>query len=130
MDLMNKLLFLQLCRFGIIGVAAAIVHFSVVVSLVELYSLNPLIANFFAFLVSFQVSYAGHRYWTFRGTQAQHRVALPKLLLLQSGGFVANEGLFYFFMQYMHLPYTAALILVLAILPLITFTFTKLWIFR
>lgn len=130
MVLMNRALFFQLMRFGIIGSIAAAVHFTIVVMLVETEGLKPLYANAVAFLFSFQIGYSGHRYWTFRGTQTQHRTAISKLLLLQSCNFAANEGLFYFFMTFFHLPYPLALLLVLATLPIITFTVSKMWVFR
>lgn len=130
MALMNRFLFFQLIRFGLIGSVAAIIHFSIVIFLVELAAFKPLYANVFAFFISFQVSYSGHRLWTFRGTKTQHRVALPKLLLLQITNFIANEGLFYIFLTHFNLPYPIALILVLMILPIATFTVSKIWIFR
>src|SRR5689334_4721737 len=98
MDLKNKFLlplFYQMTRFATVGVVAAVVHFSLVVLLVEFCFLHPLYANVIAFFLAFQVSYFGHRYWTFKGTSARHQTALPKLLLISSLCFVVNEGLFY-----------------------------------
>lgn len=138
MDLMNKLsralnvyypLFFQLCRFGIVGVTAAAVHFSIVVSLVQLNGLPPLLANVFGFAISFQVSYWGHRRWTFQDSVALHRVAFPKLLFVQLINFAANESLFYILLSF-HLPYVFALLIVLAVLPIFTFIVSKMWVFR
>lgn len=119
----------QLFRFGIVGSLAAAVHFSIVISLVEIAELQPLVANIFAFMISFQVSYFGHRRFTFAAL-TEHRVALPRLLLVSSSAFAANEGLYYLFLTLFHLPYALALFLVLAILPLLTFTISKVWVFR
>lgn len=119
----------QLFRFGIVGLTAAALHFSVVVMLVQLLSLQPLVANVFAFLVSFQLSYWGHRCITFSGTAVLHREAYPKLVMLQILNFCANESLFYFFLQ-MHMPYPIALLIVLATLPIFTFICSKWWIFK
>jgi putative flippase GtrA len=128
MALNNKLLS-QLMRFGVIGASAAAVHFSIVVMMVEGGLLQPLLANVIAFMVAFQVSYFGHRLWTFQA-QTQHRTAFPRLLLVSGTTFMANEGLFYLFMTLFKMPYASALFLVLAILPLFTFTASKLWVFR
>lgn len=133
MDLKNSepfLLFLQLTRFGLVGISAALVHFTVVVVLVELQWLLPLIANIVAFGLAFQVSYWGHRNWTFSGTQQKHAVALPRFLLVSSLAFVANESLFYLLMAEFNLSYIPALVLVLSILPLLVFTVNKLWVFE
>jgi putative flippase GtrA len=130
MVLMNKLLFFQLMRFGIVGCAAACVHFSVLVFLVEIGLLKPLSANIIAFFVAFSVSYSGHRYWTFNAKQVQHRVAFTKLLLVQLTNLATNEGLFYIFLTYFNLPYPVALLIVLVTLPIFTFSLSKWWVFR
>ncbi len=129
MVLKSKLLRQIIC-FGIVGVIAACVHFGVVISLVEWRDWQPLMANVIAFLIAFQVSYWGHRYWTFQATHVHHRSALPKLFLVCSMGFVANESLYFMLLTLFHLPYALALFIVLAFLPLLTFILGKLWVFR
>lgn len=134
MALINKIsryfpIFFQLTRYGIVGVVAASVHFAVVVLLVEFAKMQPLVANLFAFLVSFQVSYWGHRSWTFKGTEKSHREAFSKLLFINVINMMANEGLFYTFLTF-GLPYKFALLLVLTILPPITFVLGKFWVFQ
>jgi len=135
MDLKSKVihfmpLIKQVTRFGIVGLCATAVHFSAVIFLVEMTTSKPLIANIVGFLIAFQISYWGHRTWTFSDTTALHRVALPKLFLVGTAGLVANESLFYVFMTVLHLPYQLALFFVLSILPLVNFTLGKIWIFK
>lgn len=120
----------QLMRFGIVGAAAATVHFSIVICLVEAELLTPLYANVIAFLVGFQVSYWGHRSWTFSGTTTSHSIAMPKLFVVGSTGLAINESLFYFFLTVAQLPYPIALLAVLTITPAVSFTLSKLWVFR
>lgn len=142
MDLMNNItnkflsylyfwrfpLLLQIFRFGIVGLTAAAVHFTVVVMLVQHGLFIPLIANIFGFLCSFQFSYWGHRLWTFSDTAVMHRNAISKLLIIQIINFSANESLFYLFLT-LNLPYPLALFIVLTILPIFTFLTSKLWVF-
>jgi putative flippase GtrA len=122
-------LFTQLFRFGVVGLSAAAIHFCIVVLLVQNNIYVPLIANVFAFAISFQFSYWGHRLWTFSDTVTEHREAYPKLVAVQLLNLAASESLFYLFLS-LHLPYQVALLIVLSILPLFTFTASKLWIFR
>lgn len=130
MDLKIKL-FKQLVRFGLVGLSAAATQISIVVALVESGIVKqPLLANIVGFLFAFQVSYFGHRRWTFNETLTQHRVAVPRLLIVSISAFIANESLFFVFMNTFHLPYPLALFCVLAILPIVTFTLSKLWVFR
>lgn len=118
----------QLFRFGLVGLTAAIIHFIIVVFIVQTWFVAPLIANIFAFGISFQISYWGHRKWTF-SSNTPHREAFPKLVLVQILNFSANESLFYIFLM-LHLPYPFALAIVLTILPFFTFVSSKLWVFR
>jgi len=122
-------LFFQLCRFGIVGLTAATVQFSLVVILVQYFQYAPLVANVMAFMVSVQVSYWGHRMWTFNDTTSLHIETLPKLLTLQLCNLLASEALFYLFLS-LHLPYRLALLIVISILPIFTFLFSKFWVFR
>lgn len=119
----------QIARFLIVGGTAAAVHFSVVIMLVHFFDYAPLIANVGGFMVSFQVSYWGHRVWTFADTVTLHREAYPKLVTVQLVNFALNEILFYFFLS-LHLPYQLALLIVLAILPVFTFVSSKFWVFQ
>lgn len=119
----------QFFRFGIVGFLAAMVHISIVAYLVQLHHFIPLVANIYAFLISFQASYWGHRFWTFHDSDALHAVAIPKLLIIQIVNFAANEALFFIFLS-LKIPYILALVLVLSILPVFTFASSKLWVFR
>jgi len=88
-------IFLQLIRFGITGGCAAVVHFSTVITLVELGRWHPLDANVFAFLCSFMVSFTGHRLWTFAGTTVALKQQLPTFFITATAGFLLNQSLFY-----------------------------------
>jgi putative flippase GtrA len=122
-------LFYQLFRFGIVGLAASAVHFGIVVLLVQNWTMQPLVANIFGFAGGLQISYWGHRMWTFNDTSTLHRVALPRLLVVQIISLLANETLFYIFLS-LNLPYPVALLVVLTTLPIFTFVSSKLWVFR
>jgi putative flippase GtrA len=128
-DLLYLPLIRQVFRFGVVGLTGACIHFSTVVVLVQYFSFLPLMANFFGFLCAFQISYWGHRLWTFRDTISLHRIAAPKLLVIQLLNFSANETLFYIFLS-LHLPYPIALLIVLSVLPVFTFISSKKWVFK
>lgn len=125
---MNKPLFFQIMRFGIVGLSAATVHFGIVVALVQTWLILPLVANIFGFAIAFQISYWGHRLWTFAGNGPAHRIAIPKLFFVQLLNFAANETLFYIFLS-LSVPYPLALFIVLTVLPFFTFMASKLWVF-
>jgi putative flippase GtrA len=126
---MNKHGLYQIMRFGIVGVAAAIVHFSMVVLLVQEFAYAPLLANVAGFLIAVQVSYFGHRHWTFSETSVLHREAYPKLIAVQVMNFSLNE-MFYYVLLSLHLPYQLALLLVIAIMPIFTYLSSRWWVFQ
>ena len=126
---MNKAQLYQIMRFGVVGVAAAVVHFSTVVWLVQEFAYVPLLANVAGFLLAFQVSYFGHRLWTFSETSVLHREAYPKLIAIQGMNFSLNEMLYYLFLS-LHLPYQFALLIVLGVMPIFTYLSSRWWVFQ
>ena len=119
----------QLLRFGIVGALAAAVHFTAVVIQVSLFALHPLIANVIAFLVAFQVSYLGHRHWTFSHTKDGSNQSVWRFFLVAVSSFFVNEGLFYCFLRFTSLPYWVSLAVVLILVAGMTFLLGKFWAF-
>jgi putative flippase GtrA len=127
--MINNTLFWQLFRFGVIGCTAALVNFIGVVLLVEYLHWQPLVANILAFLIAFNVSYLGHRFWTFSHKQHASN-SVFKFFLVAFIGFALNESLFALLLYATPLHYTAALIITIFLVAIITFIFSKLWAFK
>ena len=120
----------QIIRFGCIGTAAAGVHMGVVALLVP-FGLHPLLANIVAFVTAFNVSYFGHRFWTFGNrTELSHKQSASRFWVIAVTSFTINETLFFLFLNYTALPYLVSLFLVLIIVTPITFLLSRLWAFR
>ena len=118
----------QVMRFGCVGVLAATTNFFIVVLLVSVSKMHPLVANVFAFMIAFQVSFYGHKLWTF-SSKGRHLSSLSKYMIVAGIGFGLNEALYALFLQVFKLHYVPALILVLMIVPPVTFTLSKFWAF-
>jgi putative flippase GtrA len=122
---------LRLMRFGIIGAAAAAIHYLTVVALVELAGVAPLHANIGAFAVAFWCSYFGHRHWTFADRRGGNAVAaFFKFLVTALLGFLLNQWLFYLLLTYLRLPYFISLAIVMVIVATSTYLLSRLWAFR
>lgn len=117
----------RILAFGLVGCAAAAVHFSVVCVLVPLH-LPPLLANVFGFLVAFGVSFAGHDRWTFPSQGRAKRPAAARFFVVACTAFVLNETL-YALLLLTGLDYRPALLLVLATVALMTWLWSKHWAF-
>lgn len=120
--------FWQLFRFGVIGTLAAFTQLIGVYGLVDGFHLTPLVANIFAFIIAFQVSYHGHKLWTF-ASEAKHLHAMSKFLVVAVLAFLLNEGLYSYFLHEFNLNYLITLVIVLVIVPPITFILSKFWAF-
>ena len=120
----------QVIRFGVVGVTALMVNWLVVAVLVPTLDMAPLLANVFAFLVAFQVSYWGHRSWTFNAWTLRHSQTLPRFLVVSCSSFLINEFLYFLLLEFTVLDYRTALLIVLAIVAMSTFLLSRKWAFR
>lgn len=118
----------QLAWFGVVGVSAMLVHWISVVILVPL-GLVPLIANIVAFLIAFQVSYWGHRIYTFKAHLLPHNHTLPRFFAVATGSFLINEGMYFLLLRYSNLDYRVSLIIVLVTVAALTFVLSRQWAF-
>lgn len=120
----------RLMYFVIIGASSALIHLLTVLCLVTFLQLRPLIANIFAFLLAFNVSYIGHKYLTFSKLDDEKRLSLPHFFLVASSAGVINEFLYFLILHYSTLNYVIALILVLGTVSIYSFLVSKFWACR
>lgn len=121
--------FLSMIRFGIVGLAATGVHIFVVWLFLHLTSYPTLIANTFAFMTAFGVSFTGHYYWTFQ-TPGNPKKAIKRFLLIALFGFFINTVILTAILEIGWLSQMGSVIVSLFIVPFITFLGSRLWGFR
>lgn len=121
----------QILHFAGVGGAAAATHFGAVLVLAS-GGIPPLLANVFAFLIAFQVSYFGHRRLTFAATAAKlpHRQTLPRFFAVSVSSFLLNEAMFALLLRYTSLPYQVSLAIVLVAVAALTFLLSRTFAFR
>lgn len=120
----------QLSYFIIIGVLASITNFVIVWLLVELDIFKPMVANFFAFLIAFNVSYFGHRFLTFSTTTQSHKKAATQFFINVMIGLALNEGIYYVLLHLLHIQYLIALFITMGLVAVYTFVVSKFLIFK
>lgn len=122
---------LQYGRFAIVGLGATAVHVAVYAGTIELLGLAPLIANALGFAAGVNVSFIGHRRWTFAGgTPADARRSLGRFWLVALVGFALNTGFVQLVTGTLGLHYGWSIPLIAGVTPVVTFTLSKLWAFR
>jgi putative flippase GtrA len=122
---------LQYARFGIVGAAATLVHVLVYAGLIELLGAAPLVANTLGFAVAVNLSFVGHRGWTFRDQEkGDAGRSLLRFWIVALLGFALNTLIVWAITGPLGLAYGWAIPLMVGATPLATFTLSKAWAFR
>ncbi|QND86659.1 GtrA family protein [Chromobacterium vaccinii] len=119
----------QLFWFGVVGVSAMLLHFALVTLVLVPLGVPPLVANVLGFLGAFQLSYWGHRRFTFAAGHVPHRQALPRFFGVSCLSFCVNEAMYFALLRYAPLDYRVSLAIVLFAVAALTFLLGKLWAF-
>ena len=120
----------QLSFFLLVGILASIANFVIVWILVELDIFRPLVANFFAFLIAFNVSYFGHRFLTFSTTTQSHKKAASQFFINVMIGLCLNEFIYYVLLHLLKIQYLLALFITMGLVAIYTFIVSKFLIFK
>lgn len=115
-------------RFAVSGGLATSVHVSVFVTLVEWLGVRAVVAAGVAFVVALLVSYGMNYHWTFSAS-GPHRVMLPRFAMVAVLGLMMNLGITYAVVDMAGYWYGYALMLVVLLVPLMTFIFSRRWVF-
>lgn len=115
----------MLARFGGVGVLATLVHLSVAGGTFLLWPMvSPFVANLAAFLVAFQVSFWGHRRFTFRREGRVYR-----FFMLALSGFLLNNGVLAALIAASPLGGYPAIVIATFSVPLLTYLAARFWAF-
>lgn len=118
----------EIARFGLVGIAATLVHAAILSLLIEWLALPVQLANISAFVVAFLVSYLGHHRWTF-ASDAGHKEAASKFLLTAIIGFIANVMIMELVVVQLGYHYLIGFLCVVFSVPPATYVISRLWIF-
>ena len=120
----------QYGRFAVVGLGATALHVMVYVATIELAGMAPPTANALGFAAGVNLSFIGHRRWTFRGVAADARRSLLRFWVVALAGFVLNAGFVQLVTGTFGLGYRWSLPLIVGVTPVLTFTLSRLWAFR
>lgn len=120
----------RLIYFSGIGALSAAIHLLIVFYLVNYQEVQPLLANIFAFLTAFNVSYLGHKYLTFASLQHEKKLSLPHFFGVASSAGLLNELLYFLLLRYSPVHYLISLIAVLGFVSIYSFLLSRYWACR
>lgn len=113
-------------RFGVVGMVSTAVHIMIVWLLLVSTAFPPLVANTFAFLTAFGISFVGNYRWTF-GSPGNMGRAIKRFLLISVSAFVMNTLLLAVLLSGEWFSPVIAAIFSAAVVPLITFVASRFW---
>ena len=114
--------------FLAVGGTAALVHMGVF-ALMQGHML-PELANALGFVIAFGVSFAGHRWLSFKDATTSVRTSLGRFAVTALAGFASNELIFALLLRVAGLPALVALFVALVFAAGQTFLFSRFWAFR
>ncbi|VAW47973.1 hypothetical protein MNBD_GAMMA02-375 [hydrothermal vent metagenome] len=117
-------------RYGLVGIAASLVHASISLALHKLLGMNPFWSHATGFFGGLTTAYLGHYHYSFKDHSA-HTKRFPKFFITALTGFTLHQSGVYLLVNQLQLDYsTQALPLLMVSVPMVTFLMSKFWVFR
>lgn len=128
MELRIPRLLRQLMSFSGIGGIATLIHYVILVLLVQLVGVNPVLGSFIGFLISALVNYSLNYHWTFSSSKP-HTEAAWKFFVVAAIGLALNTLIMSLAVAGFGIHYFAAQLVATAIVLMWTFSGNRLWTF-
>ena len=120
---------LTMSRFTLVGIAAACVHIGIVWGLITQFEIETLIANYFAFMTAFIVSFTGQYLWTFR-SKRNWQSAFIRFIMIALFGFAVNNIILITLLDLKFMSDSLSAVLSACIIPAVTYFAGRFWAFR
>lgn len=119
---------LQLLRFGVVGVIAAIVDVGVLVVLKELLHIDVLPSSALSFCVSVTVNYILSMSFVFKGKNQSRIKEFTIFVFLSIGGLCLNQFILWIGVNFTSLYYLTVKLLAMVIVPVYNFITRKIFL--
>lgn len=118
----------QFLRFAAVGLVATAIHFVVALTAYRLAGLGVWSANLSGFFMALSFSYLGHYYFSFASVRA-HRSAVWRFFATALIAYLANLFVLWLVASTLDAAEEIALVLGIAVMPIVTFTLSRLWVY-
>jgi len=126
---MTAPVFVQLVKFGIVGVSNTLITLVVYTVLLKVFGVWYLAASAIGFAAGATNGFLLNRRWTFRG-HVGDALTPVRWAIVQGCGLGINEGLLFLFVHDAHLDKLLAQVCATAVVTLTTFFVNRAWTFR
>ena len=120
---------MALIRYSLTGVAATALHYAVLLALVEEWSIAAAPAAGIGALCGAALAYLGNRHFTFKGSVASHRQAVPRFVLVALAGAALNSLFVWAGTQVLDWHYLAAQVLATLVVLALGYHLNRSWTF-
>jgi putative flippase GtrA len=118
----------QFLRFALVGTMATVTTYAVLIVGVERLHVNAVTASVVGYMLGIIVNYILNYQYTFASAQ-QHRVVLPRFLLVMLIGMLVNAAVMYAGINWLGIHYMLAQLAAVAVVFMISFTANRTWAF-
>ena len=119
----------EVLRFGVVGIAATLVHVGVLTFGVEAIGVRPTLMNGVAFLMAVLVTYFGQSIWVFRNP-VFNIFRMGKFIVVALTGLLANLVIMVLAVDFFRMHYLLGVVVALIVVPTQTLLINKFWIFK
>ena len=118
----------QFLNFVLVGLAATLTTYVVLIILVEFYAQGAVFASIIGYLAGAGVNYILNYRFTFNSAQP-HQVAIPRFISVMAIGAILNATIMYLAIHWLSMHYLLAQLIAVAVVLVWSFTLNRLWSF-
>ncbi len=119
----------QLLKYLVSGTAAAVMHFSTLIGLVEVFGVLPIIGSSVGFCAGTAVNYTLQYYWTF-SAKGPHAVMLTRYLAVTFAMLLVNTAIFWVAHDKLGIAYIVAQLIATILVVMLNFQANRRYTFR
>ena len=118
----------QFLRFVLVGTAATLTTYAVLIVGVEFLHVNAITASVIGYALGIVVNYILNYRFTF-GSDQRHHVVIPKFLTVMIVGMFINAAVMFLGINWLGFHYMLAQLAAVGVVLLLSFTANRLWAF-
>ncbi|MCY9513106.1 GtrA family protein [Paenibacillus apiarius] len=118
----------KIVKYGVVGALGTLLHFSVLILLVEWFGCNPIISSVIGFIIVLIISFFMNQRWTF-GAGGMGRMAFIKYVAVSGIGLILNTAIVFVTVDLLQWPYVIGQLCVVAVVPPLNFVLNYYWTF-
>lgn len=119
----------QFLRFVLVGIAATLTTYILLIFFVEVWHINAVLASLIGYIAGIVVNYTFNYGFTFR-SERSHRVLIPKFLLVMMVGLLLNTCIMFAGVDWLGINYLLAQLAAISVVLTWSFSANRLWVFK